>query len=112
MLFTIESFIQISIQILTLINKLMLSILPEWEEQLEEEEEVILIQREYDEMEETSEILLTQIASHPLLLEKEAEEIVLVEVEVEVEEGKEIVMVNQTPRSNQLLAEEIVVVEK
>ena len=71
------------------------------------------MQREYDEMEETSEILLTQTASHPLLLEKEAEEIVLVKVEVE----KEIMMVNQTPMSNQLLeedekAEQIIVVEK
>ena len=76
---------------------------------------MILVQREYDEMEETSEILLTQTASHPLLLEKEAKEIVL--MEVEVEEEVEIVMVNQTPRSNQLLeeeeeAEEIVMVEK
>ena len=65
-------------------------------------------------MEETSEILLTQTASHPLLLEKKVEEIVLVEVEVE-EEADEIVMVNQTPMSNQLLekkAEEIIVVEK
>ena len=94
----------------------MLSILPEWEEQLEEDEEVILLQWEYDEMEETSEILLTQTASHPLLPENEAEEIVL--VEVEVEDAEEIVMVNQTPRSNQLLEEEeekageIVVVEK
>ena len=44
-------------------------------------------------MEETSEILLTQTASHPLLLEKEAEEIVL--LEVEVEEEVEIMMVNQ-----------------
>ena len=66
---------------------------------------MILVQREYDEMEETSEILLTQTASHPLLLEKEAEEIVLVEVEVE-KETEENVMVNQTPRSNQLLEEE------
>ena len=84
MLFTIESFIQINIQILSLTAKLILLILPEWEEQLEkeEEEEVILVQREYDEKEETFEILLTQIASHPLLLEKEVEEIVLVEVEV------------------------------
>ena len=71
------------------------------------------MQREYDEMEETSKILLTQTASHPLLLEKETEEIVLVKVEVE----KEIMMVNQTPMSNQLLeedekAEQIIVVEK
>ena len=70
---------------------------------------MILVQREYDEMEETSEILLTQIASHPLLLEKEAEEIVLVEVEVEEEakaKAEEIMMVNQTTMSNQLLEEE------
>ena len=63
------------------------------------------MQRKYDKMEEISEILLTQIASHPLLLEKEAEKIMLVEVEVD-EEAEEIVMVNQTPRSNQLLEEE------
>ena len=55
---------------------------------------MILVQREYDEMEETSEILLTQTASHPLLLENEAEEIVLMEVEVE-EEAEEIVMVEK-----------------
>ena len=94
----------------------MLSILPECEEQLEKEEEVILVQREYDEMEKTFEILLTQTTSHPLLLEKEEKEIVLVEVEVK-DDAEEIVMVNQTPRSNQLLeeeeeAEEIFVVEK
>ena len=41
MLFTIKSFIQIIIQILSLTVKLMLSILPEWVE----EEDVILVQR-------------------------------------------------------------------
>ena len=46
-----------------------------------------MVQREYDEMEE-----------------KEAEEIVLLEVEVE-KEAEENVMVNQTSRSNQLLEE-------
>ena len=82
---------------------------------------MILVQREYDEMEETSEILLTQTVSHPLLLEKEAKEIVL--LEVEVEEETKIVMVNQLLEEeakivmvNQLLDEEeakkIVVVEK
>ena len=55
-------------------------------------------------MEETAEILLTQIVSHPLLLEKEAEEIVLVEVEVEKEaKAEEIMILNQTPMLNQLL---------
>ena len=43
MLFTIELFIQISIQILSLTAKLMLLILPEWEEQLEEEEEEVIL---------------------------------------------------------------------
>ena len=48
------------------------------------------MQWEYDEMEE-----------------KKVREIVLLEVEVEVEkEADENVMVNQTPRSNQLLKEE------
>ena len=57
---------------------------------------------------------MTHTVSHLLLLEKEAEEIMLVEVEVE-KEVEEIVMVNQTPMSNQLLEEEvkeIIVVEK
>ena len=81
MLFTIESFIQISIQILSLTAKLMLSILPEWEE---------------DEMEETSETLLTQTASHPLLMEKAEEMVVLEEAEemVVLEEAKTQVSVS------------------
>ena len=49
---------------------------------------MILVQRKYDDMEEN-----------------EVEEIVLLEVKVE-KEAKENVMVNQTPRSNQLLKEE------
>ena len=57
---------------------------------------MILVQQEYDEMEASSEILL----------EKEAEEIVLVEVEVEEEakaKAEEIMILNQTPMLNQLL---------
>ena len=50
-------------------------------------------------MKETSEVLLTHTISHPLLLEKEAEEIVKVEVEEDEDEDEEaeaevIVMVN------------------
>ena len=65
----------------------MLSILLEWEEQPEEATSNILVQREYDEMQkDTFDVLVTHIASHSLLLEKEADEIVMVEVKEEVEE--------------------------
>ena len=47
-------------------------------------------------MEETSETLLTQTASHPLLLQKEAEEILLMEVEVE----KEIMLLQKEARED------------
>ena len=52
---------------------------------------MILVQREYDEKEETSEILLTQTASHPLLLEEaeEAEEMVVLKEMVVLEEAEE-----------------------
>ena len=66
-----------------------------------------MVQREYDEMEETSDILLTQTASHPLLLENEAE---IVLVNQLLEEKAEIVMVNQLLDEKE--TKEIVVVEK
>ena len=66
-----------------------------------------MVQQEYDKMEETFEVLLTHTASHLPQLEKEANEIIEVEVEEdEDEEAEEILMVNQTPRSMLLLDSE------
>ena len=62
---------------------------------------MILVQRVYDEMDETSQTLLHQTASHPLLLEEAEEE---VEDVVLLEEPEEMVLLEE-PEEMVLLEE-------